>query len=474
MHPIDLAGDLSIRRFHSFLFANTPARAPHVRALHIDLGHEEDHDSDEECDSPRQIDVHPADPSLIVDILASCPRLEHIFLVFNYSPESTNDPRIIRAITALPNLRSLSLSERCADSYKLISELRAPLRELGLPPTSPMGDHWHPAALAQHISHLAPTLAELSLSQFTVDPAEIRTMLARSSQPVSSSFRCPAVRSFTVGFVVGTPLLAPLQRLFPALDRELSIFHGPFTSFKAPEDKYARMRTANRRAQDRLLAGSGAGAGVGPWTKLDRVACDALVFYVLGLRCPIRLAMLDVAPGRGSAYTAHYAAAALREDPVPRLKLSLMLDDGLGAFDGLFDSPGVARALTHLTLCLVYDGAEPGPEPPSRVPRSLMDVAEAAIAADVGPPACPSWGDLLVRASMSRRLHVRSSRGVWDLQGEAAFVPRAAAQPHPPPRRRPLRRRRERKRGRRRRVRARPAPMPARRQLRLQREGRSG
>ncbi|KAI1789258.1 hypothetical protein LXA43DRAFT_1021944 [Ganoderma leucocontextum] len=37
MRPVYLISGPSIRRFHSFLVADAPTRAPHVRALHIDL-----------------------------------------------------------------------------------------------------------------------------------------------------------------------------------------------------------------------------------------------------------------------------------------------------------------------------------------------------------------------------------------------------------------------------------------------------
>ena len=48
-----------------------------------------------------------------------------------------------------------------------------------------------------------------------------------------------------------------------------------------------------------------------------------------------------------------YLTDALRENPVPRLKLSIMLSFGLDVFDELFPLE-LSRMLTHLTLCVVY------------------------------------------------------------------------------------------------------------------------
>ena len=76
IHPIFLTCSLSIRRFHYFLFADLPARAPHIRALEI---------GSERCHSPNGTD-HPGEYSLLVEILASCPHLEHLLL----SPKDTS------------------------------------------------------------------------------------------------------------------------------------------------------------------------------------------------------------------------------------------------------------------------------------------------------------------------------------------------------------------------------------------------
>ncbi len=86
------------------------------------------------------------------------------------------------------------------------------------------------------------------------------------------------------------------------------------------------------------------------WKKLDRVICDALTFYALGLRCPIRLAMIDLL----SVDDHYHTADALRDNPVSRLQLTL--DHDLSMFGALF-SPEVAKTLTHLTVCLLYSNS---------------------------------------------------------------------------------------------------------------------
>lgn len=103
------------------------------------------------------------------------------------------------------------------------------------------------------------------------------------------------------------------------------------------------------------------------------------MLYALALRFPIRLIMLD----KGSTETSHYAAAALRENPVPRLKLTLACARGM--FPGIF-TPELGRPLSHLTLCLVYYSASDGSS------RTWQADADDSIAL---------WDDLLVRILIS-------------------------------------------------------------------------
>ncbi|KAI1789261.1 hypothetical protein LXA43DRAFT_1096549 [Ganoderma leucocontextum] len=263
MKPIDLADGASVRRFHAFLFADAPARAPHIRALDIE-------------NPPRSplLPTLPGDSSLLRDILTSCPHLEYIsVLLQDGSRMSTDDPRAIDAILAIRSLRSLSIHGSSIGALDLLREVRAPLRMLDI------------------------------------------------------SFR------------------------------NSKISFGMLDTYTPDEETYANLRAANQRAQEIGRDGSYPPA----WKKLDKVICDPRMLYVLGLRCAIRIVVLDYC----SAYTQWYAGSALRENPVPRLKLSFRLSQGLNVLDGLF-SPELAGMLTHLTVCLVYDnggGPRSDPEP---------------------------------------------------------------------------------------------------------------
>ena len=72
MGPIYLPRIASVRRFHSFVFADKLARARHVRALEIGT-----------CRGPRRSpEATPAeDDSLLIDILKRCPHLERVDVV---------------------------------------------------------------------------------------------------------------------------------------------------------------------------------------------------------------------------------------------------------------------------------------------------------------------------------------------------------------------------------------------------------
>ncbi|KAI1787784.1 hypothetical protein LXA43DRAFT_1097964 [Ganoderma leucocontextum] len=355
MRSITLKIDPSVRRFHSFLFADTPARAPHIRAVTIGL---ESKDA-----SPAIADV-AKDTDLLIDILTACPHLERISLLFyGISPQTSHDARVMDAIAALPSLRSLTVYGPSEDALTLVSNIRAPLRVLILHQCGAgETEFWHPAALEEFLSHLAPTLEKLTLYELIADEDVLQALGVTARQrPGSGATQFPAVRSLSIGMLLGMPLLSHLQYLFPALDGTLSIGQFIFEDEEQTDtdslQPYVDLRAANLRAQGSLsdaLVGDGSGSlSSCAWTKLDRVVCGALFFYLLGLRCPVRLVMLDFTIGHSLAFTqaAMRAAEALRENPVPRLKFSLVLNDGLDVFDALF-SPELAGTLTHLTLSL--------------------------------------------------------------------------------------------------------------------------
>ncbi|PIL33359.1 hypothetical protein GSI_04810 [Ganoderma sinense ZZ0214-1] len=148
--------------------------------------------------------------------------------------------------------------------------------------------------------------------------------------------------------VYSAPAARPPPALLPALDGTLSI---GLLDASVPEDTYSVVRALNQVAQEGGQ-GSGSGSRSRPvWKKLDRLVCDPRIFYILGLHSPIRLVKLDYCSPLTLARRC--VEPTLRENPVPRLKISFALTEGRDVLDGLF-SPELARALTHLTLVLEF------------------------------------------------------------------------------------------------------------------------
>ncbi|KAM5544156.1 hypothetical protein V8D89_002205 [Ganoderma adspersum] len=423
LRPIHLTGGASVRRFHTFLFADAPARVPPIHALDIETGL---------AHHPPQ----PGDAYFLVDILTSCQRLEHI--TFGRQPFThrlTEDPGVIDAIASIPSLRSLSI-QSIADALALVRNVRAPLRKLGLwcfyadgseDGSEDGGDgfDWYPTAFQDTLSHL-----------LVIDADKIQELQGSNADghapvpSVSSWTQYPAVPSLSVNYFTGRLLLEPLQHLFPALDGTLSVGQ---IDVEYPEDTLSDMRAANQRAQE-------SGNGSRAWRQLDRIICTPMAFYLLGLRCPVRLAMID---GTDRYYdleiVQRYVAVSLRENPVPRLTLCLALDDALGGLGGLLP-PELGDTLTHLTL--VLDAAGHGPPAVAFGWDELLDAmlaslqplhklaylriviqseSPAAQDTDTGPgasaPAPPSFA---FAEQLSRALHLST----LDFQGAAASLAR--------------------------------------------------
>ncbi|KAM5543599.1 hypothetical protein V8D89_002850 [Ganoderma adspersum] len=326
MRPIYLGDSTSIRQFHSFVFADKPTRARHIRALEIGTR-----------PRPRKSPEAPPakDEPLLIDILNSCPHLERISVVLR--PRGTDRPYISDVIAGIQSLRALSVNGKLKDPVVFLQGVRAPLRMLSIHCSDPSGAQWSPASLEKILPRFAPTLEELELTTFFSYPYETEGNISTPSRSVFLLPQYLAVRSFSVAQYQGMPSLEHLQHLFPALDGTLTFY---LFGVWAKEGNFTAVRAANQRAQD-----NGTEPSPRAWTKLARVACSAHMFYVLGLRCPIGLVMLD----RISRYTKRYLVAALREQPVRRLELSLELSRGLKVFDKLFP-PELGDTLTHLTL----------------------------------------------------------------------------------------------------------------------------
>ncbi|PIL28538.1 hypothetical protein GSI_08579 [Ganoderma sinense ZZ0214-1] len=398
MRPIFLSRNAeSLYRFHSFVFADAPARAPYVRALDIESG--------SSC-----LDLAPGQPDstpLLLEILSSCPNIRSVIIVLgeNKPDGLAYDLDIAHAIAALPRLRSLTLFSSDMSRAVLLHDLRAALRTLSLWGYTEDIRIYHPAALETFLPRIAPNLEKLEIGEFTVDPEEIQAW-GIAPTPVFTLIRYPTVRSLSFQ-LFGEPLLDHLQHLFPALDGTLSFL--PLHSHdNALLERCVAIRAANQRAQESSRSR--------PWKKLDRIVCEPPMLYLLGLRCPVKHVIL----GAMDVPLEPYAVDALRENPVPRLKLTLRLQSP--AFASLC-TPELAETLTHLNLRLVYPFQTLlEPENPAETP---------------GPPL---WQDVLDEVVSSlhplhRLTHLRvvvradaSTRSIyWDHDNVKPIIARARA-----------------------------------------------
>ncbi|KAM5533791.1 hypothetical protein V8D89_012566 [Ganoderma adspersum] len=355
--------DASIRKFHSFLFADAPARAPHVRALDINVM----------WPFPHETEDHSGNVSLL-DILASCSRLHHISVVLEQALGRFS-LSIVHAIAAQKTHYSLNVV--------------APVKTVDI-----ITGYWYPLALEQFLPRVALTLEERDVYRFMVHQDYIQSSGGILTEPVFTMTQYPAVRSLTTPGFMGKPLLDHLYYLFPTLD----ILHLGKLHDSVREDAYAQVRAENQRAQERSCV----------WKKLDRIICDSRMLYVLSLRCPIRHVKLDYCKMNEQRYTAD----ALRENPVPHLKVTLGY--GRTMVDELF-APELALKLTHLTLCMSYYNhinIHSGPEG-SAIPRLR-------------------WGDVLDKmVSTLKPLHRLTHLRI--VIHAAVFVYKDAVSPFAPP-----------------------------------------
>lgn len=307
-------------------------------------------------------------------------------------PGIADDPCIVGAIAAIASLRSLSVGGSAADALNLLREVRAPSRTVEIHCANLPADYRYPAALENTLKppRLAPTPEDLHLSSFVSEPEAIRILFNIPTQPIFVMAQYPAMRSLSIGDFQGEPRLDGLQHLFPALDGTLSL-RGLHTLIG--RDSCIRTRAANRRAQENNPSRA--------WKKLDRLRVGhAPMLYVLGLLCPIQLVIVEYPDPHIQLC---YLKEALRENPVPQLKLSLS-PSRLPNFDD-FPSQELARTLTHLMILLVHSNE-----------NALVDVVDRDAFASL------QWDDLLVRSfGLIYIISVRTYRTVIDLYRPVSF-----------------------------------------------------
>ena len=184
---VHLKSGASICRFHSFLFADAPARAPYVHALDIDL---------------MWPQPEAEDATLLLEILASCNGLQHLTIAFRYEAFSIMvDPQFLQTIAAIPSLRSFTVRSQSIDALTVLPQFHAPVRMLGIHSSNIPAAARYPAFLQQCIPRaVVQTLEELQLDQFTIELDDNVQALANVILPsVLDVAPYPAVRSLSVG-----------------------------------------------------------------------------------------------------------------------------------------------------------------------------------------------------------------------------------------------------------------------------------
>ncbi|KAM5530135.1 hypothetical protein V8D89_016191 [Ganoderma adspersum] len=283
------------------------------------------------------------------------------------------------------------------DTLVLLHKVRAPFRVLSIYSPNPETNSWSPATLEKFLPRFAPTLEKLELCNFRIDPEETQglgTIPART-RSIFHMAQYPAMQSFSACSLEGAPLLEALRHLFPAPDGTLRL--GVFGTWVS-EGAFARMRATNQRGQE------GHSPGTGPWTKLDRVSCDV------------------------SNFTKRYLTEALRENPVPRLKLSLKLNGMYGeadvanvvparwnaVLDKMIPSLQYLVQLTHLRVVL-HSSIYQKEDFPAIAPSEERGGVEETMAAVVPPLSSLEYIFTTAGYLADRRGGSRQGHGPWDM-----------------------------------------------------------
>ena len=239
IYTIPLTSSASIRRFHRFLFADVHARALHVRSIRVGS----------QTLRP-QIGDQPGDESLLLDVLKSCPHLEHFSLSSEnttYQPRNDWNSHAVNDAAARKNPRNW-VGEPM-DMFILLQAVRAPLRMLSIDILNPRGDKWDPATLKKFLPRFAPTLQKLELRNLFLYPdgtwgLDVLGLLGLAS----TMTQYHAVRSLTIRSLEGMPFVGFPQHLFLALNGTLHIYESGLTDFPGTNE---HMHIVNQSVQNR-------------------------------------------------------------------------------------------------------------------------------------------------------------------------------------------------------------------------------
>ncbi|KAI0760245.1 hypothetical protein C8Q74DRAFT_212643 [Fomes fomentarius] len=308
-HYITSAHDIT--SFHQFILVDE-TRSSCIRAMELSL------------ELPSDIEV-----SCIRDILAHATSLQVLYLP-RYNPPM--HASLSSSIVGLRTLKELSIDlagftehEAIQLGPELIHQLTSPIKIL----RADFGPHELSARqVDDFLGPLHSTLELLKLQIITID-------LSEQTDPFPLA-PCTLLRSFLVNFVELYPRLDVFLQWFPSLDGVLDL--GMFDFERSRQSEYTSLREGNIRAQKTRS-----------WERLDKLVCEATMFYVLGLRCPIHHLVIDYC----GALVKQYVADTLEDNPPRQLTLHITLWHGIDVFVGLFQR-GTASTLTRLTLNIEF------------------------------------------------------------------------------------------------------------------------
>ena len=317
----------SICNIHSLIFADKTRRASHVRSIAIWI---------------RRIEI-PYSPSGVADrllaILTCSDRLESIHIL-GATPSVVSflgslDTRIFPTIGNIPTLRHLIVIDGGLGTRELVRSVQSPLVSLDV--------HIDPSYWESGRCQLDQLTSLTSGVASTLEVLTVYSMELTCNGPVNAITPLPVLRSFNVCSARSYPRLKYFLRAFPALRDILYFGSGDQDPWWDPDYLHMRqIREENQQIQNTCR-----------WVGIDYLECEALHFFTLGLRCPIRHAhILDC-----SALNRDYVRMALQDNPPSQLTVDIQLEHGLSVFEDLFPPPS-ATTLTHISVVLDYDSRD--------------------------------------------------------------------------------------------------------------------
>ena len=330
--PVVLKQSSTICKFHDFVFADATARLPCITGLEVDMPH----------DAETTTGFEQAAFDSILAVLRGTSSLKSLTL---WSSDSDwplvyiGDPEVSAVVGALPSLQELAISSG-GDEIDFPRIIRSPLRKLTILGIFPevLGElRWSPGSLSASLSHVAASLEILTIHSaeglFDESPVSLHT-------PVPFY----ALRSLSLGNLEGVPNLSILLDLFPNLNGTLDLSLDSSVDLMSIDDIHNNIeaiRKRNGEAQEKRS-----------WKRLERVICDLGTLFVLNLKCPISMTVVHSC----TPITRRCLVESLRENPPKRLNLQMHLSPWFQGFGGMIIPLDAAPTLTHLTLCVCYNG----------------------------------------------------------------------------------------------------------------------